>query len=309
MSNLFIKHKNSLFWIASCCFVFLLDQSNFLFFKTFFIHFMFSLGYAMTWNLLASLSGQYSFGHAVYAGIGAYLAALAFNISTGFFILMIPFILIFCAAFGAGIAFMSGRFKVEHAYFTLLTIVTLECVRIFFENTPFFNGTSGLFLISNSFSDMIYQSFCYVIFIFVIFIFFISKKVFKSNLALKCIALKDNKPAAESIGIHPIKNPVIIMGLSTALTALLGVLSIFYQKQLFPEQIFSMQRSMHMVLPALIGGVGNLLAPLKGALIIAPLSELLDFSIDYFDFEANGLKHIIFGSIILWIIIKPLKKS
>src|SRR3546814_4698277 len=48
------------------------------------------------------------------------------------------------------------------------------------------------------------------------------------------------------------------VAISAGMTALSGVFFAFYYNNLFPEQIFSMSRSIELILGPIIGGVGSL---------------------------------------------------
>ncbi|MBP9752980.1 MAG: branched-chain amino acid ABC transporter permease [Proteobacteria bacterium] len=278
-----------------------------LYLKSLFIHFLFTFGLSTSWHIMAGLTGQYSFGHGLFFGVSAYLSMFLFNTFPYYFLGGLPFVLVLTGSIGASIAYLSFRFKVEHAYFTLLTLVCLECFRMIFENLTVFNGMSGFFLITSDFSETISSYFLYILLFFVFAIFGFTFKLFKSDIALKSICLKDSVNAALSIGIHPIRHPTMLMFLSAFFISCLGALSIFYKKQLFPDQVFSMQQSMYMVLPALIGGVGKVSAPLIGSVIWVVLNELIDHLLDYFDVSIGPIKHIIFGFIILLIVNKKNK--
>jgi branched-chain amino acid transport system permease protein len=280
--------------------------SSIIFLKSFLIYFLLTAAYALSWNLVGGICGQYSFGHAVYAGIGSYLAAYVLNCGVTYFCLAIPMILLFNGILGASLSFLSARFKVEHAYFTLLTIAFLECMRIVFENIPYFNGVAGYYIINNQLIDFLYHYFLYIAFFSVFVIFYILKRIMHSDFGKKCQILERNKLAAESIGINPIKNFVLMMFYSSMMTSYIGIISIFYYKNLFPEYIFSQQRSMHMVLPALIGGA-HPKGPIFGAFIVCAISECLDFMLDAFDVEVGGLKQVLLGIILLCFVLLNIK--
>ncbi|CAO5674789.1 MAG: hypothetical protein HEEMFOPI_00122 [Holosporales bacterium] len=287
-------------------FVYFLDS---LYLKTVTIHFLLMVGFSLCWNIVGGLLGQYSFGNALFFGISSYLSMYFLNISPLYFLLSVPFVLIITASIGGGIAYLSFRFKVEHAYFTLLTIVCLECFRILFENMPFFNGMSGLFLKSTNFSQTLSHYFLIILAFYVFCLYCLIDKLYKSEMGLKCICIKDNPLAAESIGVNPVFYPAIMMALSAALIGGLGVLSIFHKQQLFPDQVFSMHESMYMVLPALIGGVGKVKGPIFGSIIILLINESIDHIFEYFDFSFSALKHVIFGLITLFVVYNQQKTN
>ncbi len=98
------------------------------------------------WNLMMGYAGQLSLGHALYVGLGAYVAALLWlKFGIG------PWLGVFAAvavaaAFGCAVGWLGFRFGIEGVYFALLTIAFAEFTRIGFDNVNFTGGAGGLFL-------------------------------------------------------------------------------------------------------------------------------------------------------------------
>jgi branched-chain amino acid transport system permease protein len=90
------------------------------------------------------------------------------------------------------------------------------------------------------------------------------------------------------------------MGLSAALTSLGGIFYAFYQNSLFPEQTFSLSNSIELTMGTIIGGVGTLLGPILGSLILIPLGEIISYLSGE---EIAGLKHLFYGAALLTIIL------
>src|SRR5256885_16985084 len=81
------------------------------------------------WNILMGFAGQLSLGHALYAGLGGYIAAgLYFHYGIG------PWAGLFAAIVVAGMAgaivgYLGFRFSLAGVYFALLTIAFSEFTR------------------------------------------------------------------------------------------------------------------------------------------------------------------------------------
>jgi branched-chain amino acid transport system permease protein len=85
------------------------------------------------WNIMMGFAGQLSLGHAIYVGLGGYVAAIfvralrhrpmarCFGGDTG------------CRGCGAIIGFLAFRFSVAGVYFAILTIAFAEFARIGFD--------------------------------------------------------------------------------------------------------------------------------------------------------------------------------
>src|SRR6202008_1705470 len=98
------------------------------------------------WNIMMGFAGQLSLGHAIYAGLGAYVAAALFtrfDIAPWLgFLAAMPV----AAACGAIIGFLAFRFGVAGVYFAILTIAFAEFARIGFDHIRYTGGSGGLFL-------------------------------------------------------------------------------------------------------------------------------------------------------------------
>jgi len=98
------------------------------------------------WNILMGFAGQLSLGHALYAGLGGYVAAgLFFHYGLSPWIGMFA-ALVAAAAGGAIVGYLGFRFSLAGVYFALLTIAFAEFTRLAFDNWDWAGGSGGLFL-------------------------------------------------------------------------------------------------------------------------------------------------------------------
>ena len=98
------------------------------------------------WNIMMGFAGQLSLGHAIYVGLGAYIAAVLFTrFGIGPWIGLLVAIPV-AAACGAIIGFLAFRFGVAGVYFAILTIAFAEFARIGFDHLDVVNASAGLFL-------------------------------------------------------------------------------------------------------------------------------------------------------------------
>ena len=98
------------------------------------------------WNIMMGFAGQLSLGHALYIGLGGYVAAALFtHFGIGPWLGFLAAIPVATAA-GALIGFLAFRFRVAGIYFAILTIAFAEFARIGFDHFNYVNASSGLFL-------------------------------------------------------------------------------------------------------------------------------------------------------------------
>jgi branched-chain amino acid transport system permease protein len=91
--------------------------------------------------------------------------------------------------------------------------------------------------------------------------------------------------------------------LSAGMTSVAGVIYAFYYNNLFPEQVFSIGRSIEIILAPFIGGVGTLIGPIVGAFVVTGLGEVIWGAMQSFGFDPPGAKQVFYGICLLLVVI------
>ncbi|MGY0711528.1 branched-chain amino acid ABC transporter permease [Azospirillum argentinense] len=262
------------------------------------------------WNVMMGFSGLLSLGHALYVGLGAYASAalfVHFGIGpwAGMWVAMLA-----ATAAGCFIGFLGFRFGVRGVHFALLTIAFAEVARIGFDHLQWFGGSGGFFIpvagdVGNDVLNLrgSPELFYYVILALVLAALALSRVLLHSRLGYQWLAVREEPEAAEAVGVDLFRARIAAVAVSSALTALGGVFQAFYFNNLFPEQVFSMGRSIEIILPAIVGGIGTLIGPILGAFILTPLGELLTFLIEATGFDLPGLKQLFYGVALVVIVV------
>ncbi|WP_209124267.1 branched-chain amino acid ABC transporter permease [Alkalihalobacillus sp. BA299] len=232
---------------------------------------------SQAWNILSGYSGQFSFGHAAFFGVGAYTSTILlvnYNISPWIGMLIGAMV---AAVIGLFIGFLSFRYKLRGAYFALGTLAFAEILRIIVQNSPFFKKTLGILIPLNpnpfllQFSSRLgyYYTILALVAVVTLVVYFISR----SRLGYNLIAIRENEDAAQSLGVNTFKNKMIAIALSGGLTAIGGTFYAQYILFIEPPTTFGNAVSIAILLPAIIGGMGTVFGPIVGAFIIIPLGE------------------------------------
>ena len=262
------------------------------------------------WNVMMGFSGLLSLGHALYVGLGAYASAalfVHFGIGpwAGMWVAMLA-----ATAAGCFIGFLGFRFGVRGVHFALLTIAFAEVARIGFDHLQWFGGSGGFFLpvAGDAGNDLLNlrgspELFYYVILALVLAALALSRVLLHSRLGYQWLAVREEPEAAEAVGVDLFRARIAAVAVSSAMTALGGVFQAFYFNNLFPEQVFSMGRSIEIILPAIVGGIGTLIGPILGAFILTPLGELLTFLIEVTGLDLPGLKQLFYGVALVVIVV------
>jgi len=262
------------------------------------------------WNIMMGFAGQLSLGHSLYVGLGAYAAAAVFvkfgvNPWLGLVVAVVV-----TTAMGAIVGFLAFRFGIGGVYFAILTIAFSEFTRIGFDHWLWLGGSGGLFLpVANlSSNDLVNLRGAPVMFYYVILAMTVAALAFcrwllASKLGYYWQAIRENEDAAAALGIHVFRYKMIAVMLSSAMTAFAGVFFAFYYNNLFPEQIFSMGRSIEIIIGPIIGGLGTLFGPIVGAFVLNPLADGLAELLQWVGIDVPGVKQVFYGFCLLLVVV------
>jgi branched-chain amino acid transport system permease protein len=261
------------------------------------------------WNLMMGYAGQLSLGHALYVGLGGYVAALLWlKLGIG------PWLGVFAAvavasAAGAAIGWLGFRFGIAGVYFALLTIAFAEFTRIGFDHLDVAGGAAGLFL---PFEEKRLGEwwnlrggqlmFYYLALALACSAVLLVALLARSRLGYQWRAVREDEAAALALGINAFAVKMAAVVISSAMTAVGGVFYAFYYNNLFPSQVFEMSRSIELILAPIVGGLGTVFGPVIGAFLLTPLGEGLIAVTARFGINAPGVKAIFYGAILIAII-------
>lgn len=265
----------------------------------------------MAWNVMMGFAGQFSLGHALYVGLGAYAGGVLFvHFGTPPLIGAIIGMMVSAVA-GTIIGALGFRFKVMGVYFALLTIAFAEFVRVLFDHWGWVGASSGLFLpVSNRATDDIWMlrgsatMFYYVILGLTVLGFAFSRSLLRRRIGYYWQAIREDQEAADALGIDVFRLKMIAVVISASMTSIGGLFIAFYNNNLYPESIFSMHRSIELMLGTIIGGIGTLFGPILGAVVLTALGEVLTIAGNAIGID--GIKQIAYGVCLMAILIlKP----
>jgi len=265
------------------------------------------------WNLMMGYAGQLSLGHALYVGLGAYAAALLWvRFGVGPWLGVFAAILI-AMVFGAVVGWLGFRFGVEGVYFALLTIAAAVFTRIAFDNKTFTGGSGGLFIPYEQARLGQWWNlrggqllFYYVALALAAGGVVLTARLVRSRLGYQWLAVREDETAARSLGIDAFRAKMTAVLVSSGMTAIGGVFYAFYYNNLFPGQVFDIQRSIELILGPIVGGLGTVFGPVVGAFVLTPLGEALIALTKRFGIDAPGAKAVFYGLMLIAIIyIRP----
>ena len=262
------------------------------------------------WNIMMGFAGQLSLGHAIYVGLGGYIAAVLFTrYGIGPWIGLLAGLPV-AVACGAIIGFLAFRFGVAGVYFAILTIAFAEFARIGFDHIGFVNASGGLFLpVKQYATNDLWRlrgnptMFYYVILAATVLAFILCRVLLRSRIGYFWLAIREDEPAARAVGIDTFRYKMYAVMMSAGMTSFAGVFYAFFYNNLFPEQVFNISRSIEIILGPIIGGIGTLFGPILGAFVLTGLAEILNSVMNAFGLDLPGAKQVFYGICLLVVIV------
>jgi len=239
---------------------------------------------SLAWNLLAGVCGQVSFGHAAFFGIGAYASALLV-MKAGFN----PFLaMVVAATIGVigGLFIGIPAFRLRGPYFALSILGFAEVMKLLTLNlTRLTEGSKGIFNIPSlpsiklggmTFDFYVSRTTNYYLAAALMFAIYLLIYLLRySNIGLAMSAVHGDEETASGIGVPVFKTKLTALTISAFCTALTGAFYTHYVHFLNPDSAFDGFWSVMPIVGSLFGGIGTLIGPSIGALVITGLDEFL----------------------------------
>ena len=232
--------------------------------------------FALSYNMLLGQGGMLSFGHAVYSGLGAYIAVHALNLA-GKGALTIPLPLLPLVGGIAGLAFgvLFGYVTTKRAgtTFALISLgigeLVFACVLMF---PGFFGGEAGIStnrVVGRPFLGLTFGPAIQVYYLVAFWCFVCMAAMFAlthTPLGRMANAVRDNPERAEFVGYDTQKVRFLQLLLSSFFAGVSGGLSCINFEIVSAENVSAI-RSGGVLLATYIGGVPFFFGPILGAIV------------------------------------------
>jgi branched-chain amino acid transport system permease protein len=240
-------------------------------------------------------AGALSFGHAAYAGIGAYTSALLVTV------LHIPFWIAFLSA-GAVTAlialFIGGiTLGVRGIYFTITTFAFTEVLRgVYIAYPNPFGGPGGIRGIPPPPGIETKAQFYYMALVFVLIAFYVFYRMAhsKSSFGIICDGLKLNELLEQSVGINTKSVRILVFVIGCTFAGFAGSILVHYLTQINPET-FGIHISIDVIVFCAAGGFGSVIGAVIGATVLSIIGELL--------YGIGTYKSLVFGAMLILIVL------
>lgn len=275
---------------------------------------------ATAWNIFAGYTGYIALGHAAFFGTGAYALAimcqdwkigqndisfLSLDIQAGY----VPFLLLPLAGLVTSIiALPLGwiALRTRRHTFIVITIAFFFVFQLLAENNiaNLTYGQTGLDFpdptqTSSWYLPFFNYPFYYAMLVILILALAVSWWVRHSKYGLGLLAIRDDEDRALGLGVKTELSKLTAFMISAFFVGMVGGVWGYSQGSIKPSTAFDALFDVSLALMAFLGGLGTLVGPVVGALILEPTK--LEFTLNFSDNSSYYL--IIYGALFLVIML------
>jgi branched-chain amino acid transport system permease protein len=243
------------------------------------------MGYlSTTWGIIGQ-TGQLSFGHSAFVGLGAYTTAILYT-QLG----VTPWIGLLVGGVVAvlfGVVIGLPTLRLRGTYFALATLAFASILQIVAYTTlqigPIYIGASPgiqINLVNGGDAPRVFQfqgkaGYYYVILAMLACVLLLSFILNKRRIGYYWTAIRNDEDAAESLGINVARYRILGFLLSCFLTGAGGGFYVQYMLAIDPRRILGLGFSTEIALMGIVGGWQSLFGPVIGSAVLVPVSEFL----------------------------------
>src|SRR5882672_7858011 len=253
--------------------------------------------FACAFNLLIGYGGLLSFGHAMFFGWAAYVAAHLAKVGTvslpywagawNFLVIPLPpltpeLAILAGAAFAGLLGVITGSLAIRRQgiYFAMITLALAQMMFFFALQAKFTGGEDGIQAVPRGklfgLLDLSGNMTMYAV-VVVIFLagFLFIRRIINSPFGEVLKAIRENEPRAISLGYKTDRYKLVAFVLSATLAGVAGgTKAIVFQIASLTDVHWTM--SGEVVLMTLVGGLGTVFGPVAGAFVIVAMQNYLN---------------------------------
>ena len=260
---------------------------------------------AMAWNLLFGYTGQFSLGHSIFFGVGAYTTMIGM-----LYYKVTPWIGMFIGGLIAavvGLALGVVLFRLRSHWFALATMAIQEMFLLLFIPWNWVGGSAGLQAPIVPPEEALYYIqytgpyvYAYIALAILAIEVLVMYFIVNSKLGYYFQAIREDEDAAMSMGINPFKYKMISMFFSALFTGIAGGIYVVRFNFIDPFTAFDLIGiAVYMLVAAIIGGVYSFVGPIVGSFIFIPITEYVrDYIVARFP-RYYGLQVFAIGVVVL----------
>jgi len=247
--------------------------------------------------------GRINIGQGAFALLGGYVSAiLVMKFGLNFW-LTLPLAGLFCVLISVFIGMPILRLR--GVYFAMVTLVLTEVARLSALAMPLTNGAKGITSIPlpgavslggltllPDFATLSHPklAFYWVAVALMVLTYALMWRIVHSRLGHLCRSLQQNEELASSIGVNIASLRIIAFAISSFLGGIAGAVFVALSQSIYPSS-FQVNDSVNFMLNCFLGGLGYVLGPMLGTLLLYFGWDLL--------FQAGRYQLLIYSSLLI----------
>jgi branched-chain amino acid transport system permease protein len=236
---------------------------------------------ALSVDILLGFAGLLSLGQAAYFGLGAYVSALLYlHVTQSFWLVwlaVVASVAIFSLLLGA------VAIRAKGVYFALITFGAAEILSKIAHNTRAIGGSDGLIGIPVPHIPLLpgvainlNNNFAFYYFVLAVLVlsYLATRRVLATPFGSVLRAIRDNADRVPYLGYNPFWYKLLAYLMAAQIAAFGGLIYPLLRGFVAPH-LFGFELSTKAVVVSLVGGIGTLLGPLVGSVIITFLESVI----------------------------------
>lgn len=227
---------------------------------------------ALSLNLVLGYAGQLNLGQSAFFAIGAYVSTILVKHGWNFW-LAVPAAMAASGALGLALAAFAVRLRGHYLAIASLgfAVITYQVLVNWESVTEGVRGIYGI-LPPPGFGGTV--SLFYLVAGIALVVYLMLGNLVRSPVGEALRAIREDEVSAAAIGINAARWKAFAFGLGAAIAGLAGCFYPGYVGTLVPDA-FNIVESFTMMAMVIVGGVGTMIGPVLGAIVLTFLPELL----------------------------------
>lgn len=249
-------------------------------------------------NLITGYTGQFNLAHAGFMAVGAYtLGILTVDHGVSFWL---AFVLSGAVTVLVGLPLGWVSLRLRGHYFSIFTLCVGTIMFLVIEKwESLTHGTVGIMGIPapTAIGPLTFdtpRSIYYLVFALLVLGVWVMRRIVDSLMGRTFMAIRNGDELAEALGVNLMRNKLLAFLLSVLYAGLAGALYAGFVRFLGPD-LAGVEHTFDMTMYMLIGGLGTVLGPLMGAIMVPWITQYLQFLQEY--------RFLIFGPVLVLLVI------
>ena len=233
--------------------------------------------FALSLDLILGYGGMVSFGHAAYLGIGAYAVGIPafYGVHNGY----LQWALAMLASATVALVIGAISLRTSGVYFIMITLAFTQMLYFLANSIEEYGGDDGMRLAAKSqFPGLIDLGnptvFYYLVLGLLAVFVYLTDRLVNSRFGMVIRAARSNEPRTRAIGFSPYPYKLAAFAIAGAMCGLAGALLVNHHDYMTPDYMH-WTRSGDIMFMVVLGGMGTLLGPVVGAIVLLALEHTL----------------------------------